>query len=83
MSRFFISTLSILMVSLALWGAGNKCVEILTSDCTGCGECIKVCPKQAVSLFRGKAVIDMQECNGCGICISICSYEAIRPGVKR
>ena len=83
MTRNVITVLSVLIISMALWGAGNKCVEILTSECVGCSECINICPKQAISLFRGKAIIDMNACNGCGICISICSYDAIRPGVKR
>ena len=83
MTRYVTSTLFVLMISIALWAAGNKCVKVLTSDCVGCSECIKVCPKHAVFLFRGKAIINTNACNGCGICISICSYEAIRPGVKR
>jgi ferredoxin len=47
--------------------------------CTGCGECIKVCPFDAVALEENdrKAVIDPRRCYGCGICRAACPAQAI------
>jgi heterodisulfide reductase subunit A len=45
--------------------------------CTGCGECLKVCPTLAITLENGKAVIDPLLCIGCGGCIPECPERAI------
>lgn len=45
--------------------------------CTGCGVCVEGCPVNAISLNRGKAIIDMEKCIRCGRCHDICSREAI------
>ena len=46
--------------------------------CTGCGECIDVCPADCI---EGKAkfihMIDEFECTKCGKCIEVCEEEAI------
>ncbi len=49
-------------------------------DCVGCGDCIEICPKKgtAITLVRGKAVINTENCIGCKKCIYICSFEAVR-----
>lgn len=37
--------------------------------CVACGVCVKVCPKDAVSIFQGcYAVVNEDLCIGCGIC---------------
>jgi len=48
--------------------------------CNGCGECIKFCGFQAISVDEKtqKAVIDMDKCMGCGLCGDNCSVEAIK-----
>ena len=48
------------------------------NKCTGCGICIKECPVNAISLNKGKAVIDMKKCIRCGKCHSACPQEAVR-----
>lgn len=47
--------------------------------CRGSGECVKVCPQQAISLEEGKALIDQKKCDGDGICIPACPNGAILP----
>lgn len=39
--------------------------------CVACGVCVKVCPKDAVSIYRGcYAVVNEDLCIGCGIGLS-------------
>lgn len=45
--------------------------------CTGCGECVEVCPNKAVAIRDGVAVIDKEECTGCGVCVDECPKEAM------
>ncbi|KXB06636.1 hypothetical protein AKJ51_03325 [candidate division MSBL1 archaeon SCGC-AAA382A20] len=52
--------------------------EVLTSECTGCGLCVKHCPYDAVTIVGGKARIDSANCTGCGLCVSVCPPEALR-----
>jgi len=44
--------------------------------CDGCGECVDVCPVDAIELQSEKAVIN-DECIDCGICVETCPNEAI------
>ena len=41
--------------------------------CVACGVCVKSCPKDAVSIWKGcYAVVDEDLCIGCGICEKNC-----------
>ena len=42
------------------------------------GDCISVCPTDAIEIIDGKAVIDAEACIDCEICITSCTYKAIR-----
>lgn len=46
-------------------------------NCTACGECLKYCPVNAISMKTGKAVIDPAVCIGCGQCLSVCRFDAV------
>ncbi|MCX6012941.1 MAG: DUF362 domain-containing protein [Chloroflexi bacterium] len=45
--------------------------------CTGCGECIKDCPVQAISLYKEKAKIDKHVCIQCMCCHEVCRNKSI------
>jgi len=45
--------------------------------CCSSGECIKVCPMDAITLVDGVAVIDPDKCDLDGICIPACPHQAI------
>ncbi len=74
----------LIVVSLSLYSATNKVYEVLSNKCTGCSDCIDVCPKDAIKMSRGKAVIDPELCGGgCPFCNYICSFGAVRYGERR
>ena len=47
--------------------------------CTGCGECVKLCPFDAFLPHKRKkkARINVRRCYGCGVCRTSCVREAI------
>lgn len=46
--------------------------------CTGCGQCVDMCPVEAISLGDDNiAVVDPELCVDCGQCIDECPVEAI------
>lgn len=47
-------------------------------ECIGCGICLEKCPTNAISLKKGKAVIDMKKCIRCGKCHNVCPQGAIK-----
>ncbi|MBN2181799.1 MAG: DUF362 domain-containing protein [Sedimentisphaerales bacterium] len=46
--------------------------------CTLCGECLKHCPVDAISLGRKKASINQDKCIGCAECMAHCRFEAVK-----
>ena len=60
----------------------NK-IEV-TNMCRGCvaHPCMEVCPKDAVSMENGHAVINQEKCIKCGKCIAICPYHAISKRIR-
>lgn len=52
-------------------------IWINASRCRGSGECIKVCPHNALYLIDGKAIIDHERCDLDGLCIPACPHDAI------
>jgi len=46
--------------------------------CTGCGACLRVCPKGAVSGTKKKPhKISVDKCIKCGACFEVCVFDAI------
>ena len=43
------------------------------STCVACGACMKACPRNAISIYRGcYAEVDADGCIGCGLCAKTC-----------
>ena len=45
--------------------------------CRGSGECVQICPQDAISIVEGVAAIDESKCDFDGICIPACPHGAI------
>ena len=48
------------------------------NDCTRCGECLKHCPADAITLDDVKAHIDQNKCIGCAECMAVCRFHAVK-----
>lgn len=46
--------------------------------CSGCGQCIRVCPDKILGLVDGKAARVGEHCIGCGHCQAVCPEGAIQ-----
>ncbi|MHB9863745.1 DUF362 domain-containing protein [Streptomyces sp. YIM S03343] len=47
--------------------------------CTGCGDCVPVCPEKAITGGEGLIhVISTDQCTNCLACVPACSVDAIR-----
>ncbi|MCC7552949.1 MAG: 4Fe-4S binding protein [Methanobacteriaceae archaeon] len=49
----------------------------VSDDCISCGICCEVCPKDAITLYRGKVVVDLNKCILCENCAIHCPTDAI------
>jgi len=58
---------------------GEYVAAVDPAACSGCGQCVKLCPFKAFEPWKkkAKAVIDGRRCYGCGICRSVCARDAI------
>ncbi len=52
----------------------------ITDRCTNCGDCLRVCPLEAISAGEQRPTIDPDLCTDCGTCSDICPARAIEGG---
>jgi NAD-dependent dihydropyrimidine dehydrogenase PreA subunit len=51
--------------------------------CTGCGDCVQVCPVEALALQDQRVVVSHPEdCRYCGDCEELCPVGAISRGFE-
>jgi nitroreductase/Pyruvate/2-oxoacid:ferredoxin oxidoreductase delta subunit len=48
--------------------------------CTGCGECVRVCPTTAITMVGEQAVVTGELSLGCGHCAAVCPVDAVNVG---
>jgi ferredoxin len=51
--------------------------------CTGCAECLKVCPTRAIRIRHRTSIRFVDLCIGCGECIRACAAGAIRAETRQ
>ncbi len=51
--------------------------QVDVQRCSGCGECVLVCPYNAIQLVEGHAQVNETACKGCGTCVGHCLPKAI------
>ena len=51
-------------------------VKLNKDKCTGCTNCIKHCPTEAIRVRDGKARIINERCIDCGVCVRVCPHFA-------
>lgn len=57
-----------------LYGGPRAC----GTGCLGYGTCVPACPRDAIAVKNGLAVIRPDLCDGCGACVSACPTGVIR-----
>lgn len=62
--------------------ACDACIQsryVATDACRGCiaRNCQSACPKGAIEIKNGRAVLDPDLCVNCGLCLKACPYHAI------
>ncbi len=55
-----------------------KKLLILKQFCDGCGNCVNMCPNEALTLVDNKASVDRRRCLLCNYCASVCPNFAFR-----
>ena len=72
----------------------NFLPEVQAQDCTGCGQCVNICPAEAMNLVsandprkpnKKKAQLREEICLGCGLCVRACqeNYIALKSRSQR
>lgn len=52
-------------------------IRIAAEKCTGCGECMRVCVPEALSVVNGVIRVDADKCVECGACVQVCPHGAL------
>jgi len=53
-------------------------LEVFPENCIKCGECIKVCPNNAISFGAKGIQVDRKKCTNCGICTEVCYSQTLK-----
>lgn len=77
-ARYLASVAAAVLLLLACEGPlSTTQLLVNTEACIGCGECVEVCPYNAVEVIDGDAVIDPSLCHFCYRCVEQCPEGAI------
>lgn len=51
--------------------------EIDKTQCIQCGDCVPICPQNALQIVSREPVVDPTRCSYCGECEDVCPVGAI------
>lgn len=57
-------------------------MRVLMENCTGCRDCQRICPFEAVAVKGKKAQIAADLCTECGTCFKVCRFQALEKEEK-
>ncbi|MFW9952045.1 MAG: 4Fe-4S binding protein [Candidatus Thorarchaeota archaeon] len=46
--------------------------------CNGCETCVKRCQMEAITMEKGKSIVNLDRCIGCGNCVVTCGMKAMK-----
>lgn len=52
-------------------------VDVCSWSCLGYGDCVQVCPFDAMQVIDRMVVVDTAKCTGCGMCIKACPRNSL------
>ncbi len=80
MKRLLFISSVFLILGLAIFSTAQDPIKttIARYKCVGCGDCVRTCPVQAITIEKGKAIVDPEKCVACKLCVKTCSYGAPR-----
>ena len=56
----------------------KKLAIVKKTVCVACGVCVKTCPRDAISIYKGcYAQVEDEKCVGCGLCAKACPAGCI------
>ncbi|MDR0913167.1 MAG: 4Fe-4S binding protein [Methanobrevibacter sp.] len=53
-------------------------IKVFEEKCISCGECLNICPTEAIGLVGPSPISINENCVYCGQCVSVCPTEAIK-----
>lgn len=56
-----------------MYGGDSSC----TYGCLGHGDCVAVCPEDAIEICNGLAIVNPAKCVACGLCVKACPKQII------
>lgn len=54
-------------------------LRVIYDDCNGCGRCVELCTRGALSMVDGRVSVDRDKCDVCGECKDFCYTGALAP----
>ena len=57
---------------------GSRFVAQRLDGCRTCGQCMKICPMDAIDITEQGARVNISRCIGCGLCVTKCNFGALQ-----